>query len=118
MEKIKCIQIDVENGVFQEWEITKHHIETINELVGCDTIDGQLYDDNHIIYFDDNGWMNLHKKSGGFYNTKTDTFIVGNGLIVGHNAKTGENCDVTLSISDFYDTIEFGTKKDLEEILP
>jgi len=109
----KGIFINVETKTI-EWVEVGDHYTDIQKVIGCETFTTTEYNDDTIIYSDDNGYSNsenFFRFKGGYY----DDPIPQNGLILGDDHETGESVDCTLSLDYVKERVEF--LSDIEVLL-
>jgi hypothetical protein len=102
----KGIFINVDTRTI-EWVEVGDHYTDIQKVLGCDMFTTTEYNDETIIYSDDNGFdnsENFFRIKGGYYEDP----IPGNGLILSDDLETGEeSVDCRLSLDYVKERVEF-----------
>lgn len=99
------ILINVETKTIEWVEIGDHYTE-IQKVLGCDMFTTTEYNDDTVIYSDDEGLYNsenFFRIKGGYYEDP----IPGNGFILSDDHETGESVDCKLSLDYVKERVQF-----------
>jgi hypothetical protein len=101
---MKAILIDVEAKEVREVEYSGD-LDAMKSLIKCQYVDRVSASREVDIWVDDEGLCN--GKTNGFLLGKSQSPLMGNGLVTGMNRQTGETTEVTVTIEQVTGAITF-----------
>lgn len=113
--KIKAILINAIEKTVSEIQInSENSLKEFYSLIGCDCITRaplKENDDDFSLFVDDEGL--LKGPENFFYYNNAWQPLAGNGVLIGCDPNTGENCDVSINIIDVLNNIRFASVNEL-----
>lgn len=116
MKTKKGILIDVVNQTITEVELDgSKTLKEMYRLIGCSMVEIVRIDPKNDLWVNEEGLLTMDKDTKVF--RWNDSYLVGNGLVLGNDTKTGNSCDTTLTLEQVTNSVHFLDDKKTKEFL-
>ena len=112
----KGILIDVKNQTITEVEIDgSKTLKEMYRVIGCKMVETVGIDPKNDLWVNEEGLLSLNKDTKAF--RWNDSYLIGNGLVLGNNTKTGNSCDTTITVEEVKKLVHFLNDEEMDIFL-